>query len=84
MKNKAFMAPWLSLIYIGTVVLVQPYWAMEIFANFAYFNNINTAFYEKMRPLEALFRYGYNGEGYVYRVHALCVQSCELTYWRFQ
>lgn len=74
MKNKAFMARWLSLLYIGTIVLVQPYWAMEIFPNFAFFNNINATFYEKMRPLEALFRYGYNGEGDVY-----CVQSCGLT-----
>ncbi|KAH8693065.1 hypothetical protein BGW36DRAFT_301741 [Talaromyces proteolyticus] len=56
MKNRAFMARWLSLVYIGTVVIVQPYWAVEIFANYAYFNNIDAAFYEKTRPLEALFR----------------------------
>lgn len=66
MKNKAFMARRLSLAYIGTIVLVQPYWAVEIFANFAYFNNIDSAFYEKMRPLEALFRYDHNGAEYVY------------------
>ncbi|EED15726.1 hypothetical protein TSTA_051630 [Talaromyces stipitatus ATCC 10500] len=46
MKNKAFMARWLSLAYIGTVFLAQPYWGVEIFANFAYFNNIDAAFYE--------------------------------------
>ncbi|GAM41978.1 hypothetical protein TCE0_043f15543 [Talaromyces pinophilus] len=38
------------------MVLVQPYWAVEIYANFAYFNSINATFYEKTRPLEALFR----------------------------
>lgn len=46
----------LSLFYIGTIVLAQPYWAAEIYANFAYFNNISLTAYEKIRPWEALFR----------------------------
>jgi hypothetical protein len=47
----------LSLFYVGTIILAQPYWATEIYANFAYFNNINPIVYEKIRPWEALFRY---------------------------
>lgn len=46
----------ISLLYVGTIILAQPYWATEIYANFAYFNNINHTVYEKIRPWEALFR----------------------------
>ncbi|KAL4770905.1 hypothetical protein BDW60DRAFT_208719 [Aspergillus nidulans var. acristatus] len=56
MKNRPFMSRSLSIIYIGTVALVQPYWILEIYANFAYFNNIEVPMYEKIRPWEALFR----------------------------
>ncbi|KAJ5990472.1 hypothetical protein N7522_010679 [Penicillium canescens] len=56
MKNTPFMGRKLSLFYIGTIILAQPYWATEIYANFAYFNNINLTVYEKIRPWEALFR----------------------------
>ncbi|EED15735.1 conserved hypothetical protein [Talaromyces stipitatus ATCC 10500] len=56
MKNRLFMGRRLSLFYIGAIILVQPYWAIEIYANFAYFNNINVLVYEKIRPWEALFR----------------------------
>lgn len=55
MKNRPFLSRPVSAFYIGTVALVQPYWVLEIYANFAYFNNINTIF-EKTRPLEPLFR----------------------------
>lgn len=57
MKNRPFMSRGLSLFYIGTIILAQPYWVAEIYANFAYFNNINLGAYEKIRPWEALFRY---------------------------
>ncbi|KAJ5086208.1 hypothetical protein N7532_010979 [Penicillium argentinense] len=56
MKNRPFMGRKLSLFYVGTIILAQPYWATEIYANFAYFNNINLTLYEKIRPWEALFR----------------------------
>jgi hypothetical protein len=56
MKNRPFLSRPVSLFYIGTVALVQPYWVLEIYANFAYFNGFNTIF-EKTRPLEPLFRY---------------------------
>ncbi|KAL2813037.1 hypothetical protein BDW59DRAFT_178355 [Aspergillus cavernicola] len=56
LKNKAFMNRPVSVFYIGTIILVQPYWVLEIYANFAYFNEINPAIYEKIRPWEALLR----------------------------
>lgn len=55
MKNKPFLSHRVSMIYIGTVILAQPYWVLEIYANFTYFNNINTLFLHT-RPWEALFR----------------------------
>ncbi|KAL5366224.1 hypothetical protein BJX96DRAFT_169758 [Aspergillus floccosus] len=55
MKNRPFFSRRVSMFYIITVLLVQPYWVLEIYANFAYFNNINRIFL-KTRPLEPLFR----------------------------
>ncbi|KEY80258.1 hypothetical protein BA78_8253 [Aspergillus fumigatus] len=43
------------MAYIASVVVVQPYWLLEIYANFAYFNNINRVF-EVTRPMEPFFR----------------------------
>jgi hypothetical protein len=56
MKSRPFLSRRVSLFYIGTVILVQPYWVLEVYANFAYFNDINDVFL-KTRPLEPLFRY---------------------------
>lgn len=56
MKTKPFMGKKASLFYIVTVALVQPYWILEIYANFTYFNNINDLFL-KTRAFEALFRW---------------------------
>ncbi|KAH4103613.1 hypothetical protein HBH98_011110 [Parastagonospora nodorum] len=55
MKIKPFLSRWASYAFIGTVILVQPYWVLEIYANFAYFHNINDIFL-KTRPWEALCR----------------------------
>lgn len=56
MKNKPFFSKRISWFYIITVLLVQPYWILEIYANFTYFNNINKIFLTT-RPLEPLFRF---------------------------
>jgi hypothetical protein len=56
LKNRPFLSPRISKIYIVTVLLAQPYWVLEIYANFSYFNNINKIFL-KTRPLEPIFRY---------------------------
>jgi hypothetical protein len=55
MKTKPFMGRKTSIFYIVTVIMVQPYWVLEIYANFTYFNNINDIFL-KTRAYEALFR----------------------------
>lgn len=57
MKNRPFLSRKVSLFYIITVVLCWPYWILEIYANFTYFNNINKLFLTT-RPYEPLFRYG--------------------------
>ncbi|KAF7189872.1 hypothetical protein HII31_08694 [Pseudocercospora fuligena] len=55
MKNKPFLGKKASLFYIGTVILVQPYWVLEIVANFLYFSG-KSGLFTKTRPYEALFR----------------------------
>lgn len=55
MKTKPFMGRKTSLAFIVTLTLVQPYWILEIYSNFTYFNNINDI-YLKTRLFEALFR----------------------------
>jgi hypothetical protein len=55
-KVRPFIGRKTSFIFIGTIALVQPYWVLEIYADFTYFNNINDI-YLKTRVFEALFRY---------------------------
>ncbi|KAK3673597.1 hypothetical protein LTR78_006502 [Recurvomyces mirabilis] len=54
-KNKPLLPRWASIFYITTVILVQPYWILEIVANFLYFSNTSNLFVYT-RPYEALFR----------------------------
>lgn len=56
MKLRPFLTRKASSIFLVSVLLVQPYWAVEMYATIAYYNNINSLFL-KTRPLEALFRY---------------------------
>jgi len=55
MKIKPFLSKKASYFFIGTVILVQPYWVAEIYANFAYFHGVNEVFL-RTRPYEALCR----------------------------
>jgi hypothetical protein len=57
LKNKPFLSKRYNAIYIGTIVLVQPYWVLEIYANFTYFNPPYTRLFSSSRPLEALCRF---------------------------
>jgi hypothetical protein len=57
MKSKPFLGRRGNLIYISTVLLVQPYWILEIYANFAYFNGSDSRLFVATRPYEAVFRY---------------------------
>ncbi|KAK5133156.1 hypothetical protein LTR08_008091 [Meristemomyces frigidus] len=52
LKNKPLLPRWASIFYITTVILVQPYWVLEIFL---YFGDKSTLF-TYTRPYEALFR----------------------------
>ncbi|KAH7247372.1 uncharacterized protein BKA55DRAFT_514029 [Fusarium redolens] len=56
MKNKPFLSKRNNAIYIGTIILVQPYWVLEIYANFTYFNTLNNHLFVSIRPLEAVCR----------------------------
>ncbi|QGI86831.1 hypothetical protein CEK25_013560 [Fusarium fujikuroi] len=56
MKNKPFLSKRNNAIYIGSIILVQPYWILEIYANFTYFNTPNTHLFSSTRPLEAVCR----------------------------
>ncbi|KAI1369041.1 hypothetical protein F5Y08DRAFT_325462 [Xylaria arbuscula] len=55
-KNKPFLERRGTYIYIGSILLIQPYWIVEIYANFAYFNGLNHHFFVVTRPYEAVFR----------------------------
>ncbi|KAJ5595167.1 uncharacterized protein N7459_001375 [Penicillium hispanicum] len=55
MKNRPFLSRRVSGFYIVTVIFCWPYWILEIYANFTYFNNINKLF-RQTRPYEPLFR----------------------------
>lgn len=55
MKVRPFLSKTASRLFIGTVILVQPYWIVEIYANFTYFHNVNDIFL-RTRPWEALCR----------------------------
>ncbi|EXJ75343.1 uncharacterized protein A1O5_02039 [Cladophialophora psammophila CBS 110553] len=55
MKLRPFLNKTVSRLFIGTVILVIPYWIVEIYANFTYFHNVNKVFL-KTRPWEALCR----------------------------
>jgi hypothetical protein len=55
MKIKPFLSKSVSYAFIGTVILAQPYWILEIYANFAYFHGVNELFLDT-RPYEALCR----------------------------
>ena len=54
-KSKPLLGDKASKVYIGTVVLATPYWVVETYANFCYYNNINTLFL-RTRPIEVVFR----------------------------
>ncbi|CAJ2502435.1 Uu.00g098290.m01.CDS01 [Anthostomella pinea] len=55
LKIKPFLSKRVRIVYIVTVAVSLPYWVVEIYANFAYFHNINDLFL-RTRPFEALCR----------------------------
>jgi hypothetical protein len=57
-KIKSFLPRWGQLTFIITIVIVQPYWIVEAWNNFQYFNGLGNQSNIQTRPWEALARYG--------------------------
>lgn len=55
MKVRAFLPDMWSKVFLATVALTLPYWGVEIYANFSYFNG-DSELFRTTRPLELLFR----------------------------
>lgn len=57
LKIKPFLSKRSSRLFIGSVVLVQPYWILEVYATFTFFNNLpNGHLFLRTRPIETIFR----------------------------
>lgn len=55
-KVNPFLGRWSSVAYIGSLVLVWPYWGFEMYLNFAYNNNLGTQYFVHTRPWETFCR----------------------------
>ncbi|OJZ79727.1 hypothetical protein ASPFODRAFT_148670 [Aspergillus luchuensis CBS 106.47] len=55
MKIRGFFTSWGTPLYLISLLAAQPYWVIEIYANFTFFNR-GHALYTTTRPLEPLFR----------------------------
>ncbi|KAF4120081.1 hypothetical protein GMORB2_3492, partial [Geosmithia morbida] len=56
-KIKPFLPRWGGLLFIMTLMLVQPFWVLEMWANFAFFNDLGPkAIFRTTRCLESLMR----------------------------
>ncbi|KAF2739776.1 hypothetical protein EJ04DRAFT_426562 [Polyplosphaeria fusca] len=56
LKIRPFLPKWGSRLFIVTLILVQPFWVVEAWSNFEYFNSLGNNANEKTRPWEALVR----------------------------
>ena len=56
MKIKPFLSRRTSLLFIGTVMLTIPYWILETYANFVYYNKGVKSPFKTTRVLEFVFR----------------------------
>jgi hypothetical protein len=57
MKIRPFLERKSSVIYLGSLLLVQPYWAVALWSNFELFNGLGDNHYRQLRPLETFARY---------------------------
>lgn len=55
-KIKPFLPPWGGRFFIISLIVVQPYWLLEAYANFAYFNKLGHEWFEWTRYFEPLAR----------------------------
>ncbi|KAF5667169.1 hypothetical protein FHETE_5872 [Fusarium heterosporum] len=56
LKIKPFLPTWGVRSFIITLLLVQPYWILETWANFQYHNHLGSRIFDTSRLLEPLFR----------------------------
>ncbi|KAH2331974.1 hypothetical protein KXV29_006211 [Aspergillus fumigatus] len=61
MKIKLFVSQLGSALFIGTVILVTPYWVAEMYLNSAYFNGLGNDSFTFTRPWEVVVRYNSDG-----------------------
>ncbi|KAI9806556.1 MAG: hypothetical protein M1833_003743 [Piccolia ochrophora] len=57
LKIKPFLPRWGSMLYIISLLCVQPFWVVAAWLNFEYFNNLGVTKSTVVRPWEALARY---------------------------
>jgi hypothetical protein len=55
-KIKPFLPRWGGRLFIISLALVQPYWILETYANFQYFNNLGGDIFRESRFYEPLTR----------------------------
>ena len=55
-KIRPFLPGWGGRFFIISLAAVQPYWVLETWANFDYFNNLGHKFFGYSRYLEPLVR----------------------------
>ncbi|KAF2036624.1 hypothetical protein EK21DRAFT_51724 [Setomelanomma holmii] len=56
LKIRPFLPLWGSRVFIITLICVQPFWVVEAWSNFSYFNGLGSEANVRTRPWEALFR----------------------------
>jgi hypothetical protein len=56
LKIRPFLPLWASRLFIISLVCVQPFWVVEAWSNFEYFNNLGSKANIRTRPWEALLR----------------------------
>lgn len=57
LKIRPFLPRWGGLFFIFSLLAVQPYWILEMYANFQYFNNLHGKIFELSRYFEPLARF---------------------------
>lgn len=56
LKIRPFLPRWGSRFFIISLLCVQPFWVVEAWSNFSYFNSLGSDVNVRMRPWEALCR----------------------------
>ncbi|MCJ1475855.1 hypothetical protein MMC13_004519 [Lambiella insularis] len=55
-KIKRFLPRWGSRLFIGSIIAVSPFWIVETWSNWEYFNGLGSSVNNSTRPWEALAR----------------------------